>query len=111
MARGVRMSYGVTVEQEAVLTAMLSGMSQKDAAAAGGVTPETVSRWLGEPFGAFNEELDARRTALRIANQAKLRQLAAKAVDAIETLLESESESVRLRAACAVLKSCGLDGE
>lgn len=107
----MKRTYGLSSEQEAVLLAMLSGKSQKEAAEAGGVAPETVSRWLAEPIGVFRDAYSARRSALWKFQESRLRTLGEKAVSVVERAMDSESEPVRLRAALAVLKAIGLDDD
>lgn len=94
-------------KQDQVITLLLAGKTQKDAAAEADVAKETVSRWMnGDP--AFVATLNTRRRELWGANAQRLRSLAGKAVDTLEGLLESENETMRLRAASEILKAVSL---
>jgi len=102
------MAYGLTVEQEAVITGILTGMTQKAAAEQAGVAPETVSRWLAEPFGIFSTELSDRKYALRQVAAAQLLNMTRRATAELEAALDSESEAVRFKAAVTILKAAGV---
>jgi len=104
------MSKWLTVEQETVINGILTGMTQKAAAESAGVAPETVSRWLAEPFGEFGTELDNRRRALRMSTAIHLVRLATRAAAELESALDSENEAVRFKAAVTILKAAGVLG-
>ena len=94
-------------EQLAVIDALLAGHSQAEAAKLAGVAAETVSRWVrGAP--AFVAELNRRRRDVWQSQAQRLRGLAGRAIDTLDSMLDSESEAMRFRAACAVLRSLGL---
>jgi AcrR family transcriptional regulator len=92
-----------TPAQEAALTALLTGKSVTDAAAAAGVGRTTVYRWLAHD-PAFQASLNQRRQEMQDALQARLMLLAVKAVDAVERALDAGNS----KAALALLAGLGL---
>ena len=90
-------------EQQAALTALLSGQTVTAAAAAVGVARTTLHRWLREDE-AFAAAYNGRRAELRDAAHARLLGLADKALAALERALD-EGDT---RAAAAVLRGLGL---
>ncbi len=56
----VRQDGVLTPQQEVVVLQLMGGATQRDAAERGGVTPETVSRWLHQD-AQFVAELNRRR--------------------------------------------------
>jgi len=95
----------LTGEQVEVLAHLVSGSSQRDAAAAVGVAEETISRWMhGDPL--FVATLNGIRAEVWRAAVDRLRGLVGAALVTVEELMaKGESESTRLRAASLVLKS------
>jgi len=95
-------------QREQVIIALLSGSTQKDAAAAAGVAEETVSRWCnGDPL--FIATLNLRRRELWESAADRLRSLTALAIDSLADVLENATDdSVKLRAALGVLKAGAL---
>jgi len=97
----------VTGQQDKVINAMLSGQTQRAAAEAAGVAPESVSRWLASD-AVFVAELHARRAQLWDANRDKLADLASEAIDTVCKLMRSgDTDALRLRAALAIWKAQG----
>jgi len=94
-------------KQDQVITLLLAGKTQKDAAAEVDVAEETVSRWM-KGDAVFVATLNARRRELWGANAQRLRSLAGKAIKTLEGLLESENEAMQLRAASEILKAVSL---
>ncbi len=94
----------ITLQQEAVLLALLAGKTQKEAAEAAGVAPETVSRWMKRD-AVFVATLNARRKDLWDAHREKLRALVGEAVAVMGDLLKSKNERVRLQAAMSILRT------
>ena len=94
----------ITTQQEAVILALLAGSTQKEAAEAAGVAPETVSRWVNND-AVFIAEMNSRRQDLWRAHRDALRGLVAQAVEVVGDLLESPSERVRLQSATAILRT------
>lgn len=94
----------ITPQQEAVILALLEGKTQKEAAEAAGVAPETVSRWMKRD-AVFVATLNARRKDLWNAHREKLRAQVREAVTVMGDLLKSENERVRLQAATAILRT------
>lgn len=92
----------LSIAQESVILALLEGKSQKEAAESAGVSAEQVSRWkASDPL--FVAELNRQRAELWEVNRAELLTLAKEARQVVREVLNSESESVRLKAALAVL--------
>ena len=94
----------ITPQQEAVILALLEGKTQKEAAEAAGVAPETVSRWMKRD-AVFVATLNARRKDLWDAHREKLRALVGEAVAVMGDLLKSKNERVRLQAATSILRT------
>jgi len=97
------MSQNVTWRQRRAIAELLTGKGTKqDAAAAAGVTRQTLWRWQQEP--AFQQALkDAIADAIADIS-AQLVRLAGKATPAIERTLDAtDNENVRLRAAFGIL--------
>jgi len=94
----------ITPQQEAVILELIAGKTQKEAAHAAGVAPETVSRWMKNDY-VFIAELNARRKDVWRAHRDALRGLASEAVAAMGDLLKSKDERVRLQAASAILRT------
>lgn len=102
-------SDGPSEQQERVIGLLLSGKNQREGAEKVGVARETVSRWHNEP--AFIAMMNARRLELWQAHRDRLCTLAHRAVDAMQGLLDSGDEGVRLRAAMAILKTVSEGGK
>jgi len=94
-------------KQDQVITLLLSGKTQKEAAAEVGVREETVSRWVNSD-AEFVSEFRARRLELWESSAQRLYFLTDKAIGVVEGLLESPNEAIRLRAASLVLKAVSL---
>ena len=94
----------LTSQQDQVISLMLAGQTQREVAEAAGVAPETISRWRSG-HAVFVATLNQRRHELWEGQRERLANLAGAAVDTLEDLMKSETESVRLRAALAVLKT------
>lgn len=92
----------VTDKQRAVIMAMVSGMTQVDAAAAVDVDPSTVSKWQHVPD--FVAALNVARRDAYTAGMTRLTRLQDIALDVLEDLLVNGSAGQRERAALAVLK-------
>lgn len=89
---------------------LAQGISCRDVATNVGVSPQTISEWKRKPeFQAFINEL--RIEALN-AVRTRLQCLADEACETLSHLMKSgSSDSVRLRAAVAVLDSTGLSSQ
>ncbi len=94
----------LSAQQEQVISLLLGGKTQREAAQEVGVAEETVSRWMNGD-AEFVATLNARRLELWQANAEKLRALATKAVNTLGDLLDSEDDTLRLRAAISVLRA------
>src|SRR3954453_17477938 len=98
--------------QELALDALLGGKSVTAAAAAAGVSRQTLPRWLrSDP--ALIAALNAGRLELLQVTRGRLLQLGAKAGSVLDGILalppSSYNHAVRLRAAQAVLHMLGTD--
>ena len=93
----------LTPAQEAVIDHLLAGKSQAEAAALAGVAAETVSRWKRDNV-LFVATWQNRRRQVWDAHAQRLRNLAGRALDVVETGLDAGD----LRAAALVLKSVNL---
>jgi hypothetical protein len=91
----------LTQGQSVALPLLAAGVKKQDAAAAVGVCPQTVSTWLQQPD--FAAALREQREYLAGLASERLRELVGTAVTTVEKLLESGSESVKLKAAIYVL--------
>lgn len=91
----------LTQAQTAALPLLAAGAKKKDAAAAAGVCPQTISTWLQEP--RFSAVLQAQREQLASLPVERIKQVTGIAVTTIVELMESGSESTRLKAATYVL--------
>jgi hypothetical protein len=100
---------GLSAEQERAIPLLLEGKSQTDTAAEIGVPLEVLDGWLTRD-AAFVAAWNRTRADEWNAAVQRLRQLAGKAVDALSSLLDSDAEATRLRAAGAVLKFVSLSG-
>jgi len=96
----------LTQAQLAALPLLVSGSKKKDAAAAAGVCPQTISTWLQEPH--FAAVLQAQREQLASLAVERLKQATGVAVTTVVELMESGSESTRLKAATYVLDRVAL---
>ena len=85
----------------ALIAALATGATVRDAAAAAGVAERTVYRRLEDP--TFRHQVDDARAELIATAVARLGAAATKAVGKLEDLLTAESEAVRLGAAKAIL--------
>ena len=84
-----------------------TGLSAVRVAEQVSVTPETISRWKMNPdFISLINEYQAER--LTVARE-QLRSSAIKAVDAITGLIDSSSETIKLKAATNILRLCNID--
>jgi hypothetical protein len=101
--------------QEVVMLALLSGESQRGAAAAGGVNEATVSRWLDDDH-AFYRVYSAKRADVWQRYEGRIALLVDQALASLEFLMRGHeytgsddySPSTRLAAAQTVLKMAGL---
>lgn len=87
--------------QDVAIGALLSQSTVIAAAKVVGIGEATLRRWLKEP-GFLVAYRIARREALE-HSLALLQRAGSKAVETLVESLQAESESVRLRAACAIL--------
>ncbi len=93
----------LTDQQSQAIVHLLEAPSVAEAARRSGVSRATIYNWLKKPH--FRAELDHARRADHQARLNRLRSMVAPALDALEGLLKSEDERIRLRAAAEVLKA------
>lgn len=92
---------GWNSRQERAAIMLASGSTVVDAATATGAGVRTIHAWLDDPaYMGFVARLRDRTLSVVIG---KLSEAATRAAAVMESLLEAESESVRLRAASAIL--------
>lgn len=77
------------------------GLSVKDASEKAGVTRKTVYRWLDDD--GFKSEVVKAQNAVLERVSSRLSALALKGLNVMDELLDSEDDSVRLRASSALL--------
>ena len=96
----------LSVEQLNAIDVLVQGRSEQDTAETVGVARETVTRWRNDnPH--FTAELNRQRRLIWSDSHDRLRALASKAVDTLETSLD-EGDS---RVAVEILKAIGLYGQ
>lgn len=104
MARQNGTKDDITDSQQAAITALLAGQTTEQAAAAAGVTRQTVSEWRNHDTAfqlAYNRQ---RREVLQTALDA-LRAAGLRAVATLTRDLESEQAADRARAAAIILRT------
>lgn len=89
--------------QDLALAALLAGQTQEAAAAVAGVTRQTVSEWARRD-SLFVATLNQRRQDLWAGYADRLRVLVGKAIDTIESGLDSPDERTKQAAAASVFK-------
>ncbi len=96
-------SDALTPQHSQAIVHLLEAPSVAEAARRSGVSRATIYNWLKKPH--FRAELDHARRADHQARLNRLRSMVAPALDALEGLLKSEDERIRLRAAAEVLRA------
>ena len=96
-------TYDLTPDQAAALELLLSGQTITAAAAAVGVARETVSRWRNDD-PTFQAAFNAAIQSAYEANQKKLIDARAKALDLLAELVDSEDQAIAFKAAMALLR-------
>lgn len=94
-------------EQQQVIEELISGKSRLEAAEESGVTVDDIRDWQKNDT-LFVATLNQEQQDLYRDQTERFRSLAGEAISAIEALLTSENESVKLRAAALVMKTVGL---
>ena len=103
VTRGTPKPYELEADQAAALDLLLAGQTVTAAAAAVGVTRETVSRWRnGDPN--FQAAYNAALQSAYDAATARLLDARAKALDRLTALVDSKDEATALKAAAALLR-------
>ena len=93
----------ISDQQAAVIRAVVSGQSQKAAAAAVGVSEYTVSRWSNSD-ASYIAALNLARLDAWQEQRAELSKLLVKARQALEYVLEGSDHGAMVRAAALVLE-------
>lgn len=93
-------------QQAQVITLLLAGKSQRDAAAEVGIAAETVTRWKSD--SVYVATMNARRQEVWATNTRRLRALLERAIVALGDLLDSDNEAVRHRVAMSIIKANSL---
>lgn len=88
---------------DALFRSLVSGAHVENAAQAAGVSERTAYRRLSDP--GFRQRIDEARESLRKSMLAKLSDAAGDAVSTLWSLLESDDETVRLRASKTLIDS------
>lgn len=94
---------GVTPKQQATITYLLAGKSQKEAAALVGVHENQVGKWMQQPVFVAELRTGQRRALAMVVN--RLSAGGSAAVDALASVMTDKTESTpnRLRAADRLL--------
>ena len=92
----------ITRKQEQAIAALLSSPTIREAAQAADVAEVTLWRWL--KVRSFTAQYRAARRQVVEQAVARLQQASKLAVDTLMKCLQAKSESVRLRAAVAILE-------
>lgn len=96
-------TYELAADQAAALDLLLSGQTITAAAAAVGVARETVSRWRNDD-PTFQAAYNAALQSAYEANQKKLIDARAKALDRLAALVDADDQAIALKAAAALLR-------
>ena len=107
MAKRKKQEAVLSAEKSKVIEHIVEGETIAEAARLADVQPADVETWL-QSDAVFVAGLNVRQQDQHRANVGRLRSLAGQAVETLGDLLQSESESVRLKAATVVLKSVSL---
>jgi hypothetical protein len=91
----------LTSQQTTALPLLAAGAKKRDAAAAAGVCPQTISAWLQEPH--FSAVLKTKREQLAGLAVERLKEATDRAVATVIELMESGGEPSRLKAAIYLL--------
>lgn len=92
----------LTQAQQTALPLLAAGAQKKDAAAAAGVCPQTVSGWLKLPL--FSATLRATRKELSALAAARLGEATDAAMVTVMDLMKSGNDATRLKAAMFVIE-------
>jgi hypothetical protein len=94
-------------KQEQAAMLLSTGLSAVSVSKIICIAPETVSRWKSNPdFQAKVNEFQAEKVNLA---REQLRESAKKAASTIESLLDSKNETIKLKAATALLRLSNVD--
>ena len=109
MARKKKQAAIPTEQQTEVIDLLIVGETMQDAAEKVGCTAEEIDQWFMDD-AVFVAGVNGRQQDRHRARVDRLRSMADDAIGTLGELLQSENESVRLRAATAVLKAASLTG-
>ena len=91
----------LTPKQRRAIASILTTRNYEEAMTAARVSRQTFYNWLKQPH--FKAELDRQLNDFTAAALDRLKSAAGDAVDTLRTLLNSESENVKLRAAQSIV--------
>jgi len=91
----------LTTKQRRAIAAILSSRTYDEAMTTARISRQTFYNWMKQPH--FKAELDRQLNELTDGAFNQLKNAAGDAVDTLRTLLNSESENVRLRASQAIV--------
>ena len=95
-------STGLTAQQEKCAVMLAAGMKVTDVAEAAGISRNTIYRWLTNiPFTCF---LNLTRKEIKNQVEGSIIDLQGKALDSLKASLDSQNESVKLRAATWIVE-------
>lgn len=97
------------LEQDHAINLLLQGKSDREVAEAVNVSRQTVNQWQNHD-AVFIAELNVRRQALWGSQLERLRSLVKKAVDVLESDLESQDLRLRQSAAIHILRCVSIYG-
>lgn len=97
----------LTPLQETAMLMLLSGSTQRDAAAVAGVSEFTVSRWVNTD-AMFRQLYAKRRADVRAAHEAKINQIAGHALSMLDRLIGLGDDHIRIDGIKIALKMAGL---
>ena len=96
----------LSIEQQAAIDLLMTGLPDRDVADKVGVCRETVTRWRNY-HPAFQAEVNRRRKEAWASGLERLRLLFPEAVDAMREVINDRENPQRWRAAVEILKVAG----
>ena len=97
------------VKQQNAIDLLITGTSDRETAEAIGVARQTVTEWRNHDY-EFMAALNRKRADVWGAQTGRLQSLVAKAVDVLESNLDSDDERISQAAAVHLLRCVGLYG-
>ena len=99
----------LSVKQQNAIDLLITGRSDRETAKAIGVARQTVTEWRNHDY-EFMAAVNRKRIDVWGSQTERLRSLVAKAVDVLESNLESNDERISQAAAVHILRCVGLYG-